>query len=144
MRYFYYTMFDTLVFCYYQVGKIKCIIIIFFIYRKNHYAPVSQANWCNLTFTAGNFFPSHSCIGVIWIKLPIRTWVLSMRGGLLTNWAIPPPFDLLWLNVFNDFYLDDRLITVIEKIMWRNMICDGKTWPNYVFVWVHNPQLTSL
>ncbi len=27
---------------------------------KNHYAPVSQANWCN---TADNLFPSHSCIG---------------------------------------------------------------------------------
>ncbi len=29
----------------------------------NHYAPVSQANWSNMTFTAGNLFPSHSCIG---------------------------------------------------------------------------------
>ncbi len=28
----------------------------------NHYAPVRQANWCNMTFTAGNLFPSHSCI----------------------------------------------------------------------------------
>ncbi len=29
----------------------------------NHYAPVSQANLCNITFTAGNLFPSHWCIG---------------------------------------------------------------------------------
>ncbi len=28
-----------------------------------HYAPVSQINWCNMPFTAGNLFPSHSCIG---------------------------------------------------------------------------------
>ncbi len=30
---------------------------------KKHYAPVSQANWCNMTFTASNLFPSHSCFG---------------------------------------------------------------------------------
>ncbi len=36
----------------------------FFLFKKkNHYVPVSQANWCNMTFTAGNLFPSHSCIG---------------------------------------------------------------------------------
>ncbi len=27
---------------------------------KNH-VPVSQANWCNMTFTAGYLFPSHWC-----------------------------------------------------------------------------------
>ncbi len=32
--------------------------------KKNHKAPVSQANWCNMTFTAGNFFLSQSCTGV--------------------------------------------------------------------------------
>ncbi len=31
----------------------------FFLVKKNHYVPVSQANWCNMTFTAGNLFPSH-------------------------------------------------------------------------------------
>ncbi len=31
---------------------------------KNHCAPVSQVNWCNMTFTAGNLSPTHSCIGV--------------------------------------------------------------------------------
>ncbi len=34
--------------------------LIFFL---NHHAPVSQANWCNMTFIAGNLYPSHSCIG---------------------------------------------------------------------------------
>ncbi len=33
-----------------------------FFYLENHYAPVNQANWCNMSFTAGNLFPSHSCI----------------------------------------------------------------------------------
>ncbi len=33
------------------------------IKKKYYYAQVSQANWCNMTFTAGNLFPSHSCIG---------------------------------------------------------------------------------
>ncbi len=32
-------------------------------YFLNHYAPVSQANWCNMRFTAGHLFPSYSCIG---------------------------------------------------------------------------------
>ncbi len=44
------------------------LIIIFFL---NHYAPVSQANWCNVTFTTGNIFPSHSCIGLIRVKAPL-------------------------------------------------------------------------
>ncbi len=35
----------------------------FFVFLKKHYAPVSQANWCNMTFTVSNLFPSHSCIG---------------------------------------------------------------------------------
>ncbi len=37
----------------------------------NHYAPVNQAKWCNMTFTAGNLFPSHSCIGVTQVKPPL-------------------------------------------------------------------------
>ncbi len=49
----------------------------------------SQANCCNMTFTAGNLFPS------LWwdpsqAHTWIWTWVSSMRGGQLTNWAIPP------------------------------------------------------
>ncbi len=31
--------------------------------KQKHYALVSQANWCNMTFTLGNLFPSHSFIG---------------------------------------------------------------------------------
>ncbi len=34
-----------------------------FFFKINHYALVSQANWCNMTFTADNLFPSHSCTG---------------------------------------------------------------------------------
>ncbi len=46
-----------------------------------------------MTFTAGNLFPTHSCIGVIWVKPPTRNWIRAhkMRGGQLTNWTIPPP-----------------------------------------------------
>ncbi len=29
-----------------------------------------QANWCYMTFTVGNLFPSHSCIGVTGVKPP--------------------------------------------------------------------------
>ncbi len=43
---------------------IHCTSTLFFFFKKkNHYAPVSQANWCNMIFTVGNLFPSHSCIG---------------------------------------------------------------------------------
>ncbi len=37
--------------------------LILSFFRKNHYAPVSQASWCNMTFTAAKLFPSHTCIG---------------------------------------------------------------------------------
>ncbi len=31
---------------------------------KTFYAPISQAKWSNMTFTAANLFLSYSCIGV--------------------------------------------------------------------------------
>ncbi len=43
--------------------KMPSCTIFFFFFFFNYYAPVSQANWCNMTFTAGNLFPSHLCIG---------------------------------------------------------------------------------
>ncbi len=58
----------------------------YFFSFLNHCVPVSQANWCN---TVGNLFPSHSCPNEASIR--IQTQVTSMRGGRLTNWAIPPP-----------------------------------------------------
>ncbi len=39
-----------------------------FFLIENHYSPISQANWCNMTFTAGNLLPSHSCISVMRVK----------------------------------------------------------------------------
>ncbi len=45
----------------------KILFVLFFL---NHYAPVSQTKWCNMTFTAG-LFPSHSCIGVTQVKTPL-------------------------------------------------------------------------
>ncbi len=36
---------------------------LYFFFLENHDAPVSQANQCNMTFTAGNLVLSHSCIG---------------------------------------------------------------------------------
>ncbi len=38
-------------------------IIIIIIIFLNHYAPVSQTNWCNMTFTAGNLFPLIHALG---------------------------------------------------------------------------------
>ncbi len=39
------------------------LIFKFFFFKENHYALVCQANWFNMTFTAGNVFPSHLSIG---------------------------------------------------------------------------------
>ncbi len=41
-------------------GELESLLFFSFF---NHYAPIGQANWCNMTFTAGNLFPSHSSIG---------------------------------------------------------------------------------
>ncbi len=50
-----------------QLNQSELIFFFFFKFKffllENHYAAVSQANWCNMIFTAGNLFPSHSCIG---------------------------------------------------------------------------------
>ncbi len=73
--------------------EIHCNFIYFFcILWEKHYAPVSQANWCNMTFTAGNLFTSHSCIDVTQVKPePGFKPGPSMRGGQLTKRAIPAP-----------------------------------------------------
>ncbi len=64
----------------------------FFVLNLNHYAPVSQANWCNMNFTAGNLFPLIHALGDL-SQTPtgIWTWVPKLRGRRLTNWTIPPP-----------------------------------------------------
>ncbi len=52
---------------------------------KNHYAPVSQAKRCNMTFTAGNHSPFIHALGDL-SQAPtgIRNWVPRLRGGRLT------------------------------------------------------------
>ncbi len=42
----------------------------FFFFSRflNEYASVCQANLCNMAFTTGNLFPSHSWIGVTQVK----------------------------------------------------------------------------
>ncbi len=63
----------------------------------NPYAPVSKANWHNMTFTAGNLFPSLSYIGVTRVNLPLGfelrspAWELD---DLLTELSLP-------LNILN-------------------------------------------
>ncbi len=40
--------------------------------KKQQQYNVNFTNWCNMTFTAGNLFPSHSCIGVTRVVSPLR------------------------------------------------------------------------
>ncbi len=60
---------------------------------KNHNAPVSQANRCNMTFTAGNLFTSHSCIGVTRVKPPlgfVPGFPACRVDDLPTELSLPP------------------------------------------------------
>ncbi len=80
-------------------------LFIYFFLKKNHYAPVSQANWCNMTFTAANLFPVHSCFG--WPKSSPH-WDSNPgpqhERRWLTNWANPPPLndDIIVWNIQSD------------------------------------------
>ncbi len=51
----------------YELQNWHFVLLFRLLYKYNlflnHYAPVTQANWCNITFTVGNLFPYHSCIG---------------------------------------------------------------------------------
>ncbi len=53
--------------CLIRLTLLLCGFFCGFVY---HYARVSQANWCNMTFTADNLFPSHTCIGVTLVRPP--------------------------------------------------------------------------
>ncbi len=43
--------------------------------------PVSQANWSYMIFTAGNLFPSHSCIDVTRVKPPLGFKPMSLASN---------------------------------------------------------------
>ncbi len=85
-----------------QIIDIKLFVCFFLVYffRKNHYAPVSQANWCNMTFTAGNLFPCHSCIR--WPESSPHQAPIGIRTGspvweaddLPTELSLPPTLNL--------------------------------------------------
>ncbi len=78
--------------------------------KKNPYAPASPVNWCNMTFTAGNLFLSRSLGDLGQAPIGIWTRVNRLRGGRLTNWAIPPPSQIneciCWMfqNIFHLIY----------------------------------------
>ncbi len=79
-------------------------LYIYFFFRKNHYAPVSQANRCNMTFTAGNLFPSYTCIG--WPESsPHRDSNLGPQDERQTTYQLsyPPPFSYILMFEFRAF-----------------------------------------
>ncbi len=75
-----------------SIFKVRCQTVFWVFFSKNHYAPVSQANWLNMNFTTGNLFISHSCIGWPEPSPWIQTWVPRLKRRQLTNWAILPPW----------------------------------------------------
>ncbi len=38
-----------------------CCFLLFLFFVGNHYVPINQANWCNMTFADDNLFPCHGC-----------------------------------------------------------------------------------
>ncbi len=80
----------------------------------NHYVAVSQANWCNMTFTADNLFTSHSCTGMTQVKGPtrIQTWVTSMSSGRLIGGM---SVSLVVMYIYNS--TNDTLYRVVLYLM---------------------------
>ncbi len=75
----------------------ECMVLFFLLlFLLNHYAPISQANWCNMTFTAGNL---NTCIG--WsesilhqdLNPGLHAWEAD---DLPTQLSLPPN---VWFNV---------------------------------------------
>ncbi len=58
----------------YIMGKGVGVWVVVLKINKNHYALISQAKSCNMTFTAGNLVPSNPCIG--WPNV----WVVTYCG----------------------------------------------------------------
>ncbi len=55
--------------------------------------PVKLLTLCNVTFTAGNIFHSHSCIGMTWVKPPLGYEPVSPAweaDDLPTELSLPP------------------------------------------------------
>ncbi len=106
----------------------KVILKSFYL---NHYSLVSQANWCNMTFTVGNLFICHSCIG--WPESSptcIWTWVPRLRGGQLTNWAILLYWNLIRCVTDNctcSWHME--LMITMDRYDWLlgQLLCD--LWP---------------
>ncbi len=93
--------------CLANMASFTSVMPVSLFSKENLYAPISQANWCNMTFTSGNLFPSHSCIGDPSLDhTGIWTWVPSMRGRLLTNWAIHPIDCMLIVTDHTHFEFD--------------------------------------
>ncbi len=70
-----------------------------FIFKKNHYASVSQADWCNMTFTAGNLFPSHSCIVCPDINLSLYDLIVKSVRKYTYIW----PCKIIQMKKYNLF-----------------------------------------
>ncbi len=97
---------------------VKGLICLFFVFFLNHYTPVNQANWCNMTFTVDNLFPSHSCIGR---PKSSRTRVPSLIGGWLTIWAIAIPHVISCQGVFVELY--NMKMTTFTALYFPLFIC---------------------
>ncbi len=98
---------------------------IFFFLNKNHYAPVSQANWCNMTFRAGNLFPYHSCIVQTWVKPPPGSNPGSPQWELddLPTELSPPLFIVIQSLIFLYIVRRDRILCYSSIY-----ICNGIMW----------------
>ncbi len=80
-----------------------CFCFCFFVFL-NHYALVNQANWCNITFTFGNLFPSHSYFG--WPKSsPHRDLNQGSQIERQLTYQVSHPSPSLLLIIVNNYFL---------------------------------------
>ncbi len=85
------------------------MFIFIFIFFKSL---CSQANWCNMTFTAGNLFPSHSCIG--WPESsPHRDLNPGPQNERQTAYQLSYPSPLMFITVCNQIIFLFQLIMYI-------------------------------
>ncbi len=104
----------------FQIGEINYFILKIIMHQSR------QVNWCNKTFTAGNLFPSHSCIGVIWVKPPLAfkpgTRVLQDKRRTTYQMSHPPP----------PLKINSHLFVMLCKIKLTGMISKG--WIHLIFI----------
>ncbi len=102
-----------------------CCCWFFKIILQNHYAPVSQTNWCNMTFTGGNLFPSHTCIG--WPELSPQPG-FELRSPVWQKDNLPTALSLLFIVFLGRRYEIQRRCFLWTSFGSQEQIFNRREW----------------